>query len=225
MTHPAPYPRMLHLVGGRGTHDDVVADRRERDELLATDVEVEEKLDGANVMIWKDDGLLHAAGRAGPDSRDRAGQFGALRAWVAASSERLAPLLQAGDVLYGEWLHLTHTIAYRDLPSWFVALDLRRSDGTFLDGPERRPFLARTGLVVPPVLGLGRYTLDDLEALARRSTWSDQPGEGVVVRPVEERPPAPRVAKLVRADFQRLPDHLWRQGRPTNQLSAAGHRQ
>lgn len=221
MTSPAGYPRIPHLVGGRGTADDVVLDRSVRDELLATPVEVEEKLDGANVMVWADKGVFCASGRAGPDSSDRAGQFGALRAWVATNPHRLAPLLYAGDVLYGEWLHLTHTIAYHDLPSWFVALDLRRADGVFLEGPDRRQVLASTGLVVPPLLGSGRHTLDELEALTRRSLWSDEPAEGVVVRPIHPSRPALRAAKLVRAGFERISDDAWRHGRPTNTLAAS----
>ena len=79
MTAPSGYPRIPHLVGGRGTLDDLVLGRSERDELLALPLEVEEKLDGANVMVWSDDGVLRASGRAGPDSRDRAGQYGCPR--------------------------------------------------------------------------------------------------------------------------------------------------
>ncbi len=220
MSAPTSYPRIPHLVGGRGTDDDEVLGRRERESLLAVPLEVEEKLDGANVMVWVDDGVLHSSGRAGPDSRDRAGQFGALRAWVASNPDKLAPLLEPGDVLYGEWLYLTHTVAYRDLPSWFVALDLRRADGTFVVGPGRRELLAATGLVVPPLLGVGRYTLDDLEALALHSRWTDGPAEGVVVRPVEPSTTDLRIAKLVRSGFERIPDEAWRRGRPMNQLAA-----
>lgn len=219
---PPPYPRVPHLVGGRGTDDDLVLGPGERDQLLAADLDVEEKLDGANVMVWSEQGVLHCAGRAGPDSLDRAGQFGALRAWVAAHPHLLEPLLGPGDVLYGEWLYLTHTIPYRDLPSWFVALDLRRADGSFVDGPERRPLLAGTGLVVPPLLGSGRFSLAELEELAPRTTWSDATGEGVVVRPLQPPTPDLRVAKLVRAGFVRVTDEEWRRGRRINPLARPG---
>lgn len=219
MTASAAYPRIPHLVPGRGTDDDLVLGAGERDELLATDLEVEEKLDGANVMIWADDGTFRCSGRAGPGSIDRAGQFGALRAWVAANPHRLGPLLRPGDVLYGEWLYLTHTIPYRDLPSWFVALDLRRADGTFLEAAQRRALLAGTGLVIPPLLGTGRFTLEQLEELGRRATWSDADGEGVVVRPTQPPRPELRMAKLVRAGFVRLTDEEWRRGRGVNSLA------
>jgi len=221
---PASYPRIAHLVGGRGTDDDRVLGPAELERILSVPLEVEEKVDGANVMVWSEDGVLHASGRAGPGSQDRAGQFGRLRAWVASHPEQLSPLLGPGDVLYGEWLYLTHTVAYDALPSYFVALDLRRADGTFLEGPERREGLSRTGLVVPPLLGVGRFTLDDLEALALRSEWTDGPAEGVVVRPLEPLEPELRVAKLVRAGFERLPDDAWRRGRPTNRLAPAARR-
>ncbi|NLD77043.1 MAG: RNA ligase family protein [Acidimicrobiales bacterium] len=210
------YPRIPHLVDGRGTADDLVLGRREREALLGVDLMVEEKLDGANVMVWVDDGILQCSGRAGPGSIDRAGQFGALRAWTATNFDRLQPLLAPGSVLYGEWLYLTHTVAYRDLPSWFVALDLRGADGSYVDGQERREVLASTGLAAPPLLGTGRFDLDGLEELALRSKWSDGAAEGVVVRPVEPFDPDLRVAKLVRAGFERIADDEWRRGRGLN---------
>lgn len=213
------YPRIPHLVGGRGTDDDVVLSARSRRLLLDVDLVVEEKLDGANVMVWSEDGILCCSGRAGPDSIDRAGQFGALRAWVAAHPQHLEPLLSPGAVLYGEWLYLTHTVPYHDLPSWFVALDLRRADGSYLGGAERREVLASTGLTLPPLLGTGRFDIDDLEALALVSAWSEEPAEGVVVRPVDPGAIPIRAAKLVRSGFERIADELWRRGRGLNALA------
>ncbi len=219
---PASYPRIPHLVPGRGTDDDLVLGRPDRDRLLSLPLEVEEKLDGANVMVWVSDGVVHASGRAGPDSQDRAGQFGRLRAWVASHPDELLTLLGPGEILYGEWLWLTHTVEYHQLPSFFVALDLRLADGTFLDGPHRRDRLCSTGLSLPPLLGTGRYSLEGLEALTARSAWSDGPAEGVVVRPLDDVDPQLRAAKLVRAGFERIPDEAWRQGRPTNRLATGG---
>lgn len=64
---PPPYPRIPHLVRGRGTSDDVVLPGAEVAALLGRPVLVEEKLDGANV-----DRRLRAAGEGPEPSRDPA---------------------------------------------------------------------------------------------------------------------------------------------------------
>jgi atypical dual specificity phosphatase len=197
-----------------------VLGRAERDALLAVELEVEEKVDGANVMCWLDAGVVRCSGRSGIEGADRARQFGALRAWVGTQSDLLAALLEPGDVLYGEWLLLTHTIAYTRLPDFFVALDLRRSDGTFLRGEERRRTLEAAGLVVPPLLGRHRYRLDELESLTAHAAWAEGPAEGVVVRPLATDPAIAPIAKLVRADFVPIEDSDWRRGRPSNRLAS-----
>lgn len=222
MTHPLPYPRIPHLVPGRGTRDDLELGRAERDALLAVDIEVEEKVDGANVMCWVDDGIVRSSGRSGPDGSDRAGQFGALRAWTAERTDALGALLAPGDVLYGEWLMFTHTIPYVRLPDLFVALDIRRADGSFLTGESRRATFVDAGLVPPPLIGRGRFTIGQLERSTDRSAWGDERAEGVVVRPMEPAPGVVPIAKLVREGFTPISDEEWRHGRPRNGLAQNG---
>ena len=92
---PPPYPRIPHLIGGRGSRDDLVLTDREVDSLLHDQVVVEEKLDGANVTVFSDGtGLPQIALRGGTDSADRAGQRGPLRAWAAANLSVLEDVLE-----------------------------------------------------------------------------------------------------------------------------------
>jgi hypothetical protein len=67
-------------------------------------VPVEEKLDGANVSLWFDEGRLRVATRGGADAMDRAGQLGRLRAWGAERHGSLVELLEGDVAAYGEWL-------------------------------------------------------------------------------------------------------------------------
>lgn len=218
---PPPYPRIPHLVPGRGTRDDLVLGPAERTAMLGTTLEAEEKVDGANVMCWVEDGVVRSSGRSGPDGGDRAGQFGALRAWMAEHSDRLRAVLAPGDVLYGEWLMLTHTLAYTALPELFVALDLVRAGVPVAHG-ERREVLTAAGFTVPPLVGRRLWNLDALEAATARTAWGDGPAEGVVVRVVDPDHRGPTIAKLVRADFRPIPDAAWRAGRPLNRLADRG---
>ncbi len=239
MGPPPQYPRVPQLVARRGSRDDLVLGDGEVAALLAHPVVVEEKLDGANVVIWADetDGV-ECALRSGPGSMDRAGQRGPLRAWVAAHGDAFRPALEAWPVLYAEWMLLSHSVAYDRLPSYLVALDLWREHDGFASVDERDSICRAAGLVTPPELWRGTpTTLEDVEALAGRSTWGEGPMEGVVVRRVDQGPsgplsgkqgpsgpgsqPPPRLAKLVRAEFARVGDEDWRSGRPRNRLAAA----
>lgn len=217
---PSPYPRIPHLVGGRGTDDDRVLSPDEAAALLGCEVLVEEKLDGANVMVWLEDERLETALRSGPGSADRAGQLGPLRAWAGEHSDTLRGVLEelGGGVLYAEWLYLTHTVAYDRLPSYVVVLDLMSAERQFLLPDEREAACGRHALATPPELTRtvpGR--LSAVEALIGRSRVGDDEMEGVVVRRLDGG--QPRLAKLLRPGLVRIGDADWARGRPRNRLA------
>jgi len=217
---PPSYPRVAHLVTGRGTSDDGVLGPDELAKLLSSPVVIEEKLDGANVMLWLDERTQQVTSslRSGPGASDRAGQLGPLKAWVAARGHVLAQGLTAGRVLYGEWLLLTHTVPYDRLPSYLVVLDVLDERGDFLHVDDRDRWAAALGLVSPP--GLFRGTVRSVPAAERLigvSSFGIERAEGVVLRGLgRER----HIAKLVRADFRPLPDEAWAKGRPKNKVVA-----
>ncbi len=225
MNAPPTYPRIAHLVAGRGTSDDRVMAAADVEDLLGSEVAVEEKLDGANVVVWPAGGRIEASLRSGPGGADRAGQLGPLRAWIGGHLDSLSQVLQPdpgrssdGLVLYAEWLYLSHSLAYDRLPSLLFALDLRRPDGSFVELDERDRLCAGAGLAVPPELWRGRPGVSDaIEALFGTSHFADEPMEGVVVRRVG--PGEPRIAKLLRPGWTALDDSAWARGRPHNRLA------
>lgn len=219
MTAPPPYPRVAHLVAGRGTRDDLVLGPGEVDELLAEPVVVEEKLDGASVVVWVEDGRLDCALRSGPGAMDRAGQLGPLRAWLAGHDHALRQVLDGGAALYAEWLLLTHSVAYDRLPGYLVALDLWLPGTGFAGVDERNHAMRDAGLATPPERWRGvAGTTATVEGLMGPSMWGPEPMEGVVVRRLGEG--ASRLAKILRVGFDRLDDEGWRQGRrPRNRLA------
>lgn len=212
---PPPYRRIPHLVGGRGSSDDRVLGPGEAQALLSTEVVVEEKLDGANAMVWLDDGTgaVTCSLRSGPGAADRAGQLGPLRAWVQ-SQATLPSSLAGGRVVYVEWLWLTHSIAYDRLPSLVVVLDVADGDGRFLDVNARNAWAMEAGLVVAPEVFRG--VIGDVAAADRligRSAFGSELAEGVVIRSDAV------VAKLVRSGFRPIDDAAWAGGRPRNRLA------
>jgi len=219
---PAPYPRIPHLVAGRGTDDDRVLETSEVEALLASPVVVEEKLDGANVMLWLSGHQVEVSLRSGPGATDRASQLGPLRAWVAQHDE-LRSLLACGRggarAAYGEWLYLTHSVPYDRLPAHLVVLDLLGHDGSFLALDERNDRCGRAGLAVPPELSReDGATVEGVEARLGTSTFGPSPMEGVVVRALDGGSRV-RVAKLLAPGFERITDAAWDRGRPRNQLA------
>lgn len=217
MNSPPPYPRIPHLVGGRGTTDDLALDALGVADLLSAPVLVEEKVDGANVVLWIEDGRVEPALRSGPGAMDRAGQLGPLRAWAAEHDEALRVVLADDTALYAEWLLLTHSSSYDRLPSYLVALDLWRPSTGFLSTGERDAMCAAAGLTVPPHVWTGvTRSLDAMERLLGPAAWGPGAAEGLVVRSLAN--PGLR-AKLVPAGFRRLDDAEWQGGRPRNRLA------
>jgi atypical dual specificity phosphatase len=218
---PPPYPRIAHLVPGRGTRDDLVLGAAERTELLRRPVVVEEKLDGANVVLWWGGRWVECALRSGPGAQDRAGQLGPLRPWVAEHVDGLQPLLAGGAALYGEWLLLTHSIAYDRLPSFFVGLDVRRPDGEFEPVDVRNHALQGAGLAAPPELFRGVLgSVEEVETfVGSPSPFGAVANEGVVIRTIDGR--EPRIVKLLAPEFSVLHDDAWQSGRPKNRLVEA----
>lgn len=218
MDAPPTYPRVAHLVAGRGTGDDIEADRASIDALLAGEVVVEEKLDGANVVVWPDGPRLVCSLRSGPGATDRAGQLGPLRGWVAEHADAVRGLLGGDTAVYGEWLLLTHSVAYDRLPAYLIALDLWSPDDGFVLVDERNARCAAAGIDTPPERWRGRASSSaEVETKLGPSAYGDGLAEGIVVRAVDGRPP--RLGKLLRAGFDRSDDDEWRRGRPRNRLT------
>lgn len=220
MTWPPQYPRVPHLSPAReAARDDLVLDEAATRKLLDQPVVVEEKLDGASVTLWLEEGLLCVASRGGVGAMDRGGQLGPLRAWAAARLPQLVPLLGDDRVLYAEWLWLRHGVSYDSLPSHLIALDLFSPNG-FATLAERDSALAAAGLVAPPRLlegsGLSRAAIQGSIGI---SAFGSQPAEGVVVRAVHAWD-GPRLAKAVSSSFEPRGNEDWRTSRERNLMAS-----
>ncbi len=179
------YPRTPHLPWSPGATPD---DLRTGDlsGLLGREVVVTEKLDGENTTLYADG--LHARS---PDSAHHPS-----RAWVKALQGRIGPAIGPGRRICGENLYARHSIAYRDLESWFYAFSVWDGDRC-LDWDSTVRLTRRIGVPVPPVLWRGTF---DERALRKLRLATDRQ-EGYVVRTAEgfERAAfGDRVAKWVR---------------------------
>lgn len=209
------YPHTPHIAWlGEGTpRDDKVLSPNEVAALLAGDVVVEEKLDGANVgLSLSPDGSLRAQNRGQYLAEPHAGQFARLPAWLTQHSEALRAELKPNLILFGEWCAARHSLAYVALPDWFLLFDVYdRSVGRFWSTPRRNTLASSAGLVAVPQLLHVKATLPALKQIIATTPSRYREGalEGIVIRR-ESSDWCEARAKLVRPDFAQAIDTHWR---------------
>ncbi|WP_035850863.1 RNA ligase family protein [Kitasatospora azatica] len=180
------YPRTPHLPWSPGASaDDVRVGGLA--ELRGREVVVTEKLDGENTTLYPDG--LHAR------SLDSAHHPS--RAWVKGLQGRIGPAIPAGWRVCGENLYARHSIAYRELDSWFYGFSVWDDQDRCLDWDSTVRLLRRLGVPAPRVLWRGAFD----ERALRGLRLDTERQEGYVVRTVEGFGRAQfgeRVAKWVR---------------------------
>ncbi len=121
------FPHTPHLawLGEGSPRDDKVLSPNELSGLLAGDVVVEEKLDGANVgLSLAPDGSLRAQNRGQYLAELYDGQFARLPAWLAQHDKAMRSVLTPNLILFGEWCAACHSLDYAALPDWFLLFDV-----------------------------------------------------------------------------------------------------
>ncbi|HEX4418531.1 MAG TPA: RNA ligase family protein, partial [Kofleriaceae bacterium] len=143
-------------------------DASEVRELLAHDILIEEKIDGANLGFSVDArGTLCAQNRGAHISLDGdQGQWKPLERWCASHAQGLQDALSPDLILFGEWCYAVHSIHYTRLPDWFLAFDVYdQSHGKFWSVERRDALAKKLGVSIVPMLGSGRFDLPGLRAL------------------------------------------------------------
>lgn len=215
MTDFFRFPHTPHLawLGEGSPRDDKVLSPNEVTALLAGDVVVEEKLDGANTGIsLAPDGSLRAQNRGQYLAEPHAGQFTRLPAWLAQHGEGLRSGLKPNLILFGEWCAARHSLEYAALPDWFLLFDVYdRTADRFWSTARRNELASSAGLVTVPQVLHGKTTVPTLKKIVGDTASRYRAGalEGVVIR--RESPEwCEARAKLVRPDFTQAIDTHWR---------------
>ena len=139
-------PHIAWLASG-APRDDKVLSPDEAAELLAGDVVIEEKLDGANLgLSVSPDGVLHAQNRGQYLPQPFHGQFSRLGPWLAAHEDRLFDAHGAHLIAFGEWCAARHSLDYVLLPDWWLVFDVYdRTTGQFWSTARRNEWAAQLG--------------------------------------------------------------------------------
>lgn len=208
------FPHTPHLAWlGKGTpRDDKVLSSVEADALLATEIVVEEKLDGANMGIsFSPEGDIRVQNRGQYLHLPMRGQFKKLNSWLNLRSDALFDALGEDLIIFGEWCAARHSIGYENLPDWYVVFDVYdRKTKRFWSTIRRNILATQLNLPVVPRLLQGRISLKSLKELlqVQSSAFRTGPIEGMVIRHESNEWLEAR-AKLVRPDFVQAIGEHW----------------
>ncbi|MES9901768.1 MAG: RNA ligase family protein [Sedimenticola sp.] len=208
------FPRTPHItwLGEGSPRDDKQLSLQEAEAMLAGEVVIEEKLDGANLGIsLNSDGQLRAQNRGQYLITPFTGQFSRLQGWLSRHNYKLADKLESNLILFGEWCTARHSLDYDKLPDWFLLFDVYdRAESRFWSTIRRNGLANELGLTTVPQLIHGQVTLSKLQSLLEmQSQFRAGPLEGVVIRR-ENADWCLERAKLVRAEFTQAISEHWR---------------
>ncbi|GAB4123055.1 MAG: RNA ligase family protein [Wenzhouxiangellaceae bacterium] len=206
------FPSTSHLatMPGVDIRGDKVLTESERDEFLAHEVTVEEKVDGANLGLSFDaNGNIRAQNRGAYLHLPGSGQWKKLGEWLALHTDALFEHLSDRYILFGEWCYAQHSIFYDHLPDWFLAFDIYdRKEGRFLATARRDRLLDEMHISKIPDIARGRFTYPEIQELLSQSKLTNQPAEGIYLR-IDHGDWLEQRAKLVRPSFIQAVEQHW----------------
>lgn len=155
--------------------------KEETDGILDGPVHIQEKIDGANLQVWMEDGVIHVGSRNNDVTLREDGFNGAV-AYIQ-NHEGIKKFFEETPTwrLYGEWL-VRHTILYKETAyNKFYLFDIH--DGTeFLPTTYVNAVAEKYGIEKPHYYGEMLVTdLEQLKALVGKSMLGEK-GEGVVIK-------------------------------------------
>lgn len=203
------YPRTFHLPWSLGrTCDDKVLQSIEH--LLDLPYVVSLKKDGECTSLYSDG--FHARSL---DSRHHPS-----RDWLKRFHAGIAHNIPAGWRVCGENVYARHSIAYTDLPSYFLGFSIWDDQNMCLGWDDTLEWFELIGITPVEELWRGHFNEPQLRRLAKRLDLGKE--EGYVVRPqgaFHYDDFGQRVAKFVRKSHVQTDAHWMHQAVVPNQLA------
>jgi ATP-dependent RNA circularization protein (DNA/RNA ligase family) len=205
-------PHLTWLASGSPREDKVLSPEVV-EQMLAEEVVIEEKLDGANLgFSIGTDGSLLVQNRGQYLLPPFSGQFAQLGKWIDAHQDRLFDGLTESLMVFGEWCAARHSLDYDQLPDWWLIFDVyERKAKRFWSTSRRNAWATELGVSKVPCIFKGRINMTRLvaEVADTASRFRIGKAEGIIIRRegamwLENR------AKLVRSDFTQAIEHHWR---------------
>ena len=205
-------PHIAWLASG-SPRDDKVLSVKEAQKLLAEEIVIEEKLDGANLgFSIGADGTLRVQNRGQYLLPPFTGQFAQLGKWMDMHQDRLFDALTESLIVFGEWCAARHSLNYDRLPDWWLMFDMYDRDAKrFWSTARRNELAAELEISAVPCLYQGRGTMAQLQdwEFGKTSRFRQGDAEGLILRR-EDTAWLQQRAKLVRPNFTQAITQHWR---------------
>lgn len=205
-----PHTPHIQWLGKEKPREDKLLSDFSVQKMLAAELTIEEKLDGANIgFSIGPDGQIRAQNRGAWIEQDVCGQFKHLWSWVKRYEMGLIDHLSESLILFGEWCYAQHSVAYSALPDMFIGFDVYdRSQQQFYSVKKRNELFELLDISAIPPLVTGHLSLAELHILLDRpSNYGARYLEGIYLRQDNDLWLQQR-AKLVRNDFiQAIKEH------------------
>jgi len=166
--------------------------------LLAGEVSITQKYDGANTAIIRVKDGFRFQKRSGLVGTSEHPQFGALIAWGQINYNKLIQIPE-NTMLFGEWLYAKHSIFYNKLPDFFLAFAWYNfKDDTYYSRDEMTKLCDSLGLSYVSEVARGHFKRTELfNIIPKVSDFGDCPAEGIVIEKMKDH----TRGKVVRAEF------------------------
>ena len=150
--------------------------------LLAGNITVEEKMDGANAGIIRHRSGFTLQKRGSLVGQSEHEQFQYLYNWANRIKYDSIMAVPPGHLIYGEWCYAVHSIYYDRLPDYFLVFDILKDRRKWLSREERDGFCNKYGFASVPLIAEGYFNITDLYSLVpKRSAYGDI-AEGIVIK-------------------------------------------
>lgn len=150
--------------------------------LLAGEITVEEKMDGANTGIIRHKNGFTLQKRGSLVGQSEHEQFQYLYSWANRTKYDNIMAVPPGYLIYGEWCYAVHSIYYDRLPDYFLVLDILKNKKKWLNRKERNEFCAKYEFASVPLIAEGYFNITDLYDLIPKESAYGDIAEGIVLK-------------------------------------------
>ena len=182
------------------SNNDLIATLADMQEFLSGEVWVEEKIDGANtgITVFRGEPVIrnrtHILSKGYKKDTTSKKQFVPIWTWFYSNRKKfdaLEGLLGFTPSVYGEWLYARHTLPYNQLPDLWIPYEIYDPGcQEFLSPAVTREALNDVGFKIPPLLGRGVFTLEQIVAFRdgpRSFADNGEKREGVCLKSTTKR--------------------------------------
>jgi len=151
--------------------------------LLAGEVDIEEKIDGANVGIIRHKKGFSLQKRGSLVGQSEHEQFQYFYSWAYHHNYDKLMRIPMNYLLYAELCYAVHTIFYNKLPDYVLVFDVMYTKtGGWMTSRDRREFCKDYGFATVPLIARGYFNLTDLHKLIPKESAFGDMAEGIVVK-------------------------------------------